>query len=416
MKKTKLQLQEQRAELVAQNVTLLQNAKNETRSMSDSEQKQAVDNTAEISEIDTLIEAADKELRNETEQVNDETKLKMKNTKEFSLIRAIRNRVENRPQEASEVEMIDAGKSEMRHCGVAPEGDIVLPTEQRADILAGTDTAGAEVVAEDKSSILAPLRASLIAVKAGATFLTGLVGDLSMPAYAGTSAAWKGEVAAAADGGGAFSEINFSPLRLTAYVDISKRFLIQDSASAEAMLKQDIVNAVAGKLESTLFSKTAASAGVSPAGLFPIGDTLGAGLPTWGEIVGLETAVDTANALQGNLSYITNAAGRGLLKTTVKHATNPAGFMMSESGEMNGYPVHVSNHVAADLATATDEDGLAFANWSDLIIAQWAGIDIVVDPFTLATTGQIRLVVNAYFDAKFRRTASLAHMSINFED
>ena len=115
-----------------------------------------------------------------------------------------------------------------RKSGQAFTGDIQLPVELRA-ITAGTATAGQEVVAEDKIGLIEPLRESLVLVKAGATFLTGLVGDVSIPVYTGSNATWKGETAAADNGQGTFSEVTLSPKRLTTFIDISKQFLNQDS-------------------------------------------------------------------------------------------------------------------------------------------------------------------------------------------
>ena len=37
------------------------------------------------------------------------------------------------------------------------------------------------------------------------------------------------------------------------------------------------------------------------------------------------------------------------------------------------------------------------------MIGQWGAIDLTVDPYSQATNGKVRLVVNAYFDAKPRR-------------
>ena len=45
-------------------------------------------------------------------------------------------------------------------------------------------------------------------------------------------------------------------------------------------------------------------------------------------------------------------------------------------------------------------------NWSDYVIGQWGGIDLTVDPYTQAANGKVRLVINAYFDAKPRRADS----------
>ena len=38
-----------------------------------------------------------------------------------------------------------------------------------------------------------------------------------------------------------------------------------------------------------------------------------------------------------------------------------------------------------------------------MVIGQWGGIDLTVDPYTQAAKGKVRLVINAYFDAKPRR-------------
>ena len=50
--------------------------------------------------------------------------------------------------------------------------------------------------------------------------------------------------------------------------------------------------------------------------------------------------------------------------------------------------------------------GLILGNFNDLVIGQWGGIDLTVDPYTQAANGKIRLVVNAYFDAKPQRADS----------
>jgi HK97 family phage major capsid protein len=177
------------------------------------------------------------------------------------------------------------------------------------------------------------------------------------------------------------------------------------------MLKQDIVNSVAARLQKTILSEDAASAGVSPAGIFAGGDPTINGAATWANVVAMETGVDTDNALQGSLSYICGSPARGIFKTTPKE-TGQASYLMDSNNTMNGYPVYVTNHMVSGLQTAADEYGVAFANWSDLIIAQWGGVDLTIDPYTLAKDGQVRLVVNAYFDAKFRRSESVELASV----
>ncbi len=66
-----------------------------------------------------------------------------------------------------------------------------------------------------------------------------------------------------------------------------------------------------------------------------------------------------------------------------------------EGNEVNGYPVLCTSAVAGK--------GVIFGNFADLVIGQWGGIDLTVDPYTQAANGKVRLVINAYFDAKPRR-------------
>ena len=49
----------------------------------------------------------------------------------------------------------------------------------------------------------------------------------------------------------------------------------------------------------------------------------------------------------------------------------------------------------------------AYGDFSNLAIAQWGAIDLVVDPYTKASEGMIRLVINAYFDAKVLRDGTI---------
>ena len=55
--------------------------------------------------------------------------------------------------------------------------------------------------------------------------MTGLVGNVSIPKYSGSNVTWETEVGAASDGAGTFSEVELSPKRLTAYIDVSKQLL-----------------------------------------------------------------------------------------------------------------------------------------------------------------------------------------------
>jgi HK97 family phage major capsid protein len=377
----KLELIDNKEQLKTKAEVLINNAEVEKRKLTDTEKK-------ELDNIKNEIAGIEIKIKDIEEKRNFKTKTMENN---FSLIKAINDVANNRTLDEATMEVVNAGQSEMRKSGQSYSGQIVLPVEMRADIKASVATAGQENVAEDKLGILEPLRKNLVLIGAGATYMTGLIGNVSIPVYSGSNVGWAGEVAAASDGAGTFSEVNLEPKRLTAYVDISKQFLIQDSNSAELMLKADIVRAISEKLESTVLGSAAGSTS-QPAGIFnliaPVALT-----PDFAEIVGLEETLETAN-VGGNKVYIVNPALKSVLRTTEKSA-GTAKYLM-ENNEINGYPV----------LTTSASAGIVFGNFFDYVIGQWGGIDLTIDPYTQAANGKVRLVINTYFDAKPRRLQS----------
>ena len=95
--------------------------------------------------------------------------------------------------------------------------------------------------------------------------------------------------------------------------------------------------------------------------------------------------------VRGDIKFIVSPSAKAVLKSTAK---NQNSFIM-EGNEVNGYPVLSTSAVAGK--------GVIFGNFADLVIGQWGGIDLTVDPYTQAANGKVRLVINAYFDAKPRR-------------
>ena len=351
-----LTLIDQKEQLRKKAEELITNAEKEIRKLNDGEATELNHLKKEIASIDSQIKGIEEEnKRNYKPQINKKTMEK------FSLLKAINHVANNRQLDERALEVVTAGQN------------------------------GQENVAEDKLGILEPLRANLVLVQAGASYMTGLIGNVSIPVYSGSNVGWAGEVAAATDGAGKFSEVNLEPKRLTAYIDVSKQFLIQDSNSAEEMLKRDIVAAISNKLEATILGNAAGSA-TQPAGLLN-GVTADTAAVTYADFVNMEATLGEKN-VRGDIKFIVSPSAKAVLKSTAK---NQNSFIM-EGNEVNGYPVLCTSAVAGK--------GIVYGNFSDLVIGQWGGIDLTVDPYTQAANGKVRLVINAYFDAKPRRADS----------
>jgi HK97 family phage major capsid protein len=404
---TLLELRDKRGGFVEDNERILATIKKENREMKPEEKTYFDENVKNAAELELQILEKEEQRKMPAKMVVGENR---EEGKPFSLFTAINNEIDNKPLDAPSAAMSEQGRKEFQRSGLTTKGKLVLPMEseivKRTAIVAGGTTTGGYIVATDKKAVLPPLTNYMVLTQAGATYLTGLVGSVSVPTYSGTTVAWKEETVSAADGAGTWGKVDLAPKRLTAYLDVSKQFLAQDSVGAEQMLYENLAKAIATKLEATILGTGEGSAVSTPAGLFWSQYTAAATTLSWSSIVALETTIDSANNLQQNLAYITSAAGRGAAKTTLRTATYGEQMIM-EGNTINGYPVYVTNGCAktTDFSTTTGF-GFIFGNWADLLIGQWAGYDLTIDPYSQAVYANVRLVVNCYFDAAAARTTS----------
>lgn len=369
----------------------------DTEDKDEKEQEETVEKSDEEDKVededkDNDVESEDKkEDKEEARSARTHKHININTMKEqrFSLLKAIRNVAENRQLDNVTAAVCNEGLKEMRAAGLNTVGQIYIPTmETRAAVSVASE--GVDVVATDLYDIIEPLRAKNVLVQAGAKFYTGLTNNAQIPVMTGSNVGWAGENVAATDGNVAFKNVTLTPKRLTAFVDISKMLLAQDSVGVENAIRQDLINAINSKLESTILGKGAKSA-TTPAGIFN-GKT-----PTkvtdFEGLVGLEAAVEEANVL-GGISYIASPSARASFRNMMKGSRGTAQLAYVD-GTLDGTPVYSTSNVEAKTFVVGD--------FSNLAIGSWGGLDIVVDNYTQAVNGMIRLVVNAYFDAALIR-------------
>ena len=254
---------------------------------------------------------------------------------------------------------------------------------------------GVDVVETDIYDILEPLRAKNVLVAAGAKFITNLQGNVQVPVMSATQVGWKGEIAPADDGSGAFTSVTLSPKRLTGKFPVSLELLAQDTLGVENMIRQDIVNAINEKLEATILGAGAGDLN-TPAGLFNgYADTNA--IVDFGDIADLEAKVEEKN-VYGNCKYIVSPKAKAKLRSTIKGTANVG--MIMENGAIDGTEALATSNVPAGK--------MLYGDFSNLVIGQWDSVilDVVRDTESLAN-GCVTIVVNAYFDAKVAREGAI---------
>ena len=372
----RLELEEQVLDLKEQVRQLIEAGEAESRELNDEETNKLGELRQQIADAEAEIAKIDQEERNlakENEMKNNNKEIKTrKHMKLVSLINAVVN---------------NTVTDEMR---AYVEGNkITMRADDPGAIVAGQATYGQENVPEDKKSLDVAIRNASVLNRMGCTWFGNAVGDISLPHYSGSQVGWKGEIEAADDGKGEFSEVVLQPKRLTAYLDVSKQFLLQDSNDAEAILMRDLAEAIAEHLDETVMGADSGTT-TQPAGIFldaATGNTLSA--ITYDNVLALESDVEAANGY--NFIFVANPR----VKYALKGTQMASGLqMVYNAGEIDGYKAIVSNSVV--------EGGLVCLDPRDLAVAQWGGVEITVDNVSRAIFGEVRLVVNAYFDAKLR--------------
>lgn len=428
------QKKEKRAKLHDSAIEIIKKAKSELRDLTEEEKKEletlrsqmdeedkkpqdeTPDNPNEEDENEETVEDAEKEEKDadSTEEDEDEDKtvedaenkenkdnkrsnITTMKEKRFSLLKAIRSVANNQKFDEFTEAIINKGQEEARKAGINTEGQIVLPDSRSAVTVASE---GEDVVATDLFDILMPLRAKNVLVQAGAKFMGGLTNNVQIPVMTANNVTWKGEIENAADGAGTFSHVTLTPHRLTAYVDISKQMLAQNSEDVENAIRTDLINAINTKLEETILGNGDGKEGGTTV-VAPVGMRNGVTAETVSDFETLcevESDVEDANVL-GECVYVMSNKAKAALRGMIK-GTNGTG-MVYENGTVDGTKALSTSHMGSAKT-------YIYGDFSNLAICSWGNVDVTVDTVTQAIAGKVRIVVNAFFDAKKLRNNAFA--------
>lgn len=401
---------------------IIDTAKKELRELSEDEEKEISTIKEEIEKINEETKSEDTKLEDELEEneldgneskpqdenetsedndevLNDKDEIENNNNnrsnqirkmnKEFRLIKAIRDVANNRSLDDVTKAVANAGAEEMRKSGLSFGGQIQLPLESRTITVQGESGVHDDVIETEFTNILEPLRAKNVLVEAGAKYLTNLVGDVQIPVMTKTNVGWAGEIEEAADGANSFDHVNLSPKRLTAYIDLSKQFLVQDSLGAEQLIREDIVKALNAKLEETILGAGSGDT-KTPEGIFNV--VSATNVASFADVCDKEAELEDAN-VYGEKIYLMSNKAKAAFRVMAKSTKSTQ--LVMENGEIDGTKALNTSMIAGK--------NYIYGDFSNLVIGQFGGIDLLVDPYTKAASGQVRIVINAYFDAKVVR-------------
>tara|TARA_R110002167_G_scaffold6262_2_gene28601 strand:+ start:325 stop:1620 length:1296 start_codon:yes stop_codon:yes gene_type:complete len=404
----------------------------ESRSFTEDESKSVDNLNADIAELDGKIERAENTEANITRMANtgatpspDKEIESLKRS--FSLSRAI-NGAMSGGLTGAEAEAYQEAQIEARASGIQLAGNVAIPSsmlrEARtlgdAGLLSAVTNEGSDFVPTEHQGFIEALQPRLLVEELGATMINGVSGNLDMPriSAAGTAGWGATEAAATPNSGLATDTLSLTPKRVGAFTTYTKQLLVQGSPSVDRIIADDLGRAIRNAVDAAAFNG-GGSSGV-PQGIFGttgVNDqaaTNGTAL-TNATLLKMITDVASQDGLIGDECFVVSPAAYQTL-TSLVQVSGVSALMVNDM--INGYKVYMSSHLNQNTTKGNVADGtsqLMFGNFKNLMVANWSGVDLLIDPYTLGGSSEVKVIANKWMDLGARQPKAFATISDGIE-
>ena len=294
----------------------------------------------------------------------------------------------------------------------APNAGFFVPYEiQKRDMTAGTANAGGVLVATDNlaSSFIELLRNRSVVAQLGATILSGLQGNVTIPKQtAGGTAYWLStEATAITESQQTLGQLSMTPKNVGAYTEISRQLMQQSSPAADMIVMNDLSKVLGLAIDLAALEGSGASG--QPTGISntaSIGAVTGTSLAYAG-VLEFQTDVAGANALAGNCAYVTTPTVAAVLAARQRFSSTDTPLWQGNvlDGTVSGFRAMSTNQITAA--------SMIFGDFSQVIIGEWGQLELALNPyanFTAAISG-VRAIqtvdVGVRYAGAFSRATSI---------
>jgi HK97 family phage major capsid protein len=258
------------------------------------------------------------------------------------------------------------------------------------------------------------LRAKTVCGRLGATIIDGLTGgNVRLPrAIVGGTASWLPETGGGTDADQSLDSFVISPKRISGSTVMSRQLVLQSSVDIEDFVANDIATAIGVAVDNAALNGTGTAP--QPLGIlhYPVNAsgsytyasrsanvTFG-GPATWPKVLAFELALEQGLIQNdGTFGWAVDPTVRDKWQQEPKLAGYPI-FLWENSdgddvfGRVNGRRAISSTQLPAGQ--------VIFGKWSEMLICSWVGVEILVDPYSLATTAEIRVRSSLFADIQLR--------------
>lgn len=275
----------------------------------------------------------------------------------------------------------------------------------------GGATTGSALVPTIHTGFIDLLRNRAQVLAAGATVMGGLQGTVEIPKQtAASTAEWLAEDDALSGSDMNFGAVTMTPKSVGAMMKWSRRMVHSSVPEVELLARNDLAQVIALAID--LAAIHGSGSGNQPTGIYSasgVNAVAMGGVPTYGKLIDMAAALGADNALQGSLAHVTTPGMAAKMAQTLVAASAGSNMIWTGSlveGRMAGFPAYATNQVSSVLGGGA-EHGLIFGNWAELIVGIWGGgVDILVDPYTDADRGRVRITAFCDMDIALRHPES----------
>ena len=301
---------------------------------------------------------------------------------------------------------------------------ILVPNQSWAKrtFVAGTASAGGNLIQTDvlQDQFIDALRPYSAVMEAGASMISGLVGNVSIPKRATSSTAeWIGadDSDALSESTGTFGTVSLSPRTIGVFSKFSRLMQLQSTPDVENLIRQDFLELIGTGIDSAAIEGTGSSN--QPEGILSASGTTVLALGTNGaaltldNLITLKKNVSASNADDASCCYLINSKVESALSQLKNsdglYHLNPYELPLGEQ-RFAGRRMLVSNNVPSDLTKGSGSNLSAaiYGRFSDVLIGQWSGIEIETDIYSDFAKGTVGVRALATIDIAVRHGASFS--------
>lgn len=347
--------------------------------------------------------------------------MKEKDARLYSFARALRLQTEVKEGSRSNYDGLerDVHQELLKTRRGEDHGGILVPWSLRSQsyeervLGTGEATGGATLVGETvMPEMIDYLKNRAVVLQAGARLYTGLTTVVHFNKKTGVPTVYwveENPASAVTTSVPSYGYVDLTPKTLQGTVTLPRQLVTLASIDAEADVRGDLGDGHGLAIDLGALHGTGTAK--QPEGIYSAADvqtkTVG-GIPTYAKMTDFAGLLADANADLGNMSYVTTPLMASKMKQTAV-VSGQAIFVWTgnfRDGQMCGFPARATNQISKTLGTGSDH-GIIFGNWSDLVVGMWGNdLELVVDPYTLADKGQIKITSYSMADTAIRRGPS----------